>query len=323
MSCQAHSYVELDALSGAAREHARKKLLAQIFIFGFFFTMFLVSFTLAATTAPARPGPRWKDAHHAKRYAREKKRDGQLRFCSEKHCRSYKPDRVHHCRKMGYCVLRMDHYCPWLNNTIGFNNMKYFFLSLFYGMATLLTFCVCIFWQFREASAAMNNPGRDFAVLFAWFIAALLYVVVTWFFFFHCRLASNNYTTIEHCEKKRAHEQIRMGMMGRTKTVYQSSPFDHGLHNNIREVLGPIMPLWFLPTYCGMRTDGSRYYDPEMRNNHCDIYHPLIREGRSEEDAFLGDTVPQSNLYPQYNAGLCDDGAKLKQRAVKHSHGQA
>ncbi|CAD7930957.1 unnamed protein product [Amoebophrya sp. A25] len=65
----------------------------------------------------------------------EKKKDGYLRYC--KWCNKYKPDRAHHCRVLGRCVLKMDHHCPWVSNTIGFHNHKYFLLTLFYATATL------------------------------------------------------------------------------------------------------------------------------------------------------------------------------------------
>lgn len=37
-------------------------------------------------------------------------------------CELYKPDRAHHCSRVGGCVLRMDHFCPWINNCVGFRN---------------------------------------------------------------------------------------------------------------------------------------------------------------------------------------------------------
>lgn len=63
------------------------------------------------------------------------------RYC--KHCQCWKPERSHHCRVNGRCVLRMDHYCIWLVNCVGLLNYKAFLLFLFYAMlgcllATLL-----------------------------------------------------------------------------------------------------------------------------------------------------------------------------------------
>ena len=35
-------------------------------------------------------------------------------------CGHFKPDRAHHDSVTDECVLRFDHYCPWLFNAVGF-----------------------------------------------------------------------------------------------------------------------------------------------------------------------------------------------------------
>ncbi len=37
--------------------------------------------------------------------------DGRPIWCST--CLNWKPDRAHHCREVGRCVRKMDHFCPW------------------------------------------------------------------------------------------------------------------------------------------------------------------------------------------------------------------
>lgn len=37
--------------------------------------------------------------------------DGRPVWCST--CLNFKPDRTHHCREVGRCVRKMDHFCPW------------------------------------------------------------------------------------------------------------------------------------------------------------------------------------------------------------------
>jgi palmitoyltransferase len=37
--------------------------------------------------------------------------DGRPLWCST--CCQFKTDRAHHCRELGRCVRKMDHFCPW------------------------------------------------------------------------------------------------------------------------------------------------------------------------------------------------------------------
>eukprot|EP00933_Yihiella_yeosuensis_P061392 TRINITY_DN64194_c0_g1_i1.p1 TRINITY_DN64194_c0_g1~~TRINITY_DN64194_c0_g1_i1.p1 ORF type:complete len:421 (-),score=47.54 TRINITY_DN64194_c0_g1_i1:54-1316(-) len=57
---------------------------------------------------------------------------GKATFCAK--CGAPRPERAHHCNISGFCVLRMDHYCPWINKCVGFHNYKFFLLLVCYAM---------------------------------------------------------------------------------------------------------------------------------------------------------------------------------------------
>ncbi|KUF90872.1 hypothetical protein AM588_10008218 [Phytophthora nicotianae] len=46
----------------------------------------------------------------------ETKMNGAIRTCRK--CRALKPDRTHHCSTCRRCVLKMDHHCVYINNTL-------------------------------------------------------------------------------------------------------------------------------------------------------------------------------------------------------------
>ncbi|GBE59119.1 cell cycle regulator with zn-finger domain-containing protein [Babesia ovata] len=126
--------------------------------------LFLLNYILCATVDPGRvpetlewcmyPG----SEKHTPPTLCETKRSGDRRSC--KWCSIYKPDRAHHCRVCGRCVLKMDHHCPWVNNCIGWANHKYFFLTVFY--AVVLSGLVSTF-SFPTVRHVMKSPTVSFA----------------------------------------------------------------------------------------------------------------------------------------------------------------
>ena len=53
------------------------------------------------------------------------------RWCRK--CKAWKPPRSHHCSMTRRCVLKMDHYCVWVANTVGLLNYKQFVLFLWWA----------------------------------------------------------------------------------------------------------------------------------------------------------------------------------------------
>lgn len=186
----------------------------------------------AASSAEAPDGPR-RGSGSSRGSLTEFKRSGQQRHC--KWCLRFKPDRCHHCRICGKCVLRMDHHCPWIHNCVGFRNYKLFFLLVIYSQAALVFICATMFetvwWSTRVDVSVATMVWLIGAETFATFLAVLVGI----FLLFHVWLQSKAMTTVEFCEKRLK------------DAAYDTSRYSSGAYANFCAVLGPSPLLWLLP----------------------------------------------------------------------------
>jgi hypothetical protein len=96
-------------------------------------TLALWSLTMAAATDPgavpmgARPLPGAGEEEGVV-VERDDVRGGLRRRRGVRRCRkcndNYKPARAHHDSVTGRCVVKMDHFCPWVGNAVGIMNHK-------------------------------------------------------------------------------------------------------------------------------------------------------------------------------------------------------
>lgn len=184
----------------------------------------------------------------------ERKDDGRLRFC--KYELVYKPDRAHYCRQLSRNVLRMDHYCPWFGNCIGYFNYKFFFLALLYGCASL---AYMMFSQINTLSNIWSDTNVTFGHLYLVSLgicfSAVLLIIVVPFFLFHAYITSRNETTIEFCEK-RSKEKVSSSQTTQPRSVqssdsiaphHQNFTYDQGIYKNIQSVFGENPLFWLVP----------------------------------------------------------------------------
>jgi DHHC palmitoyltransferase len=61
---------------------------------------------------------------------------------------NYKPARAHHDSVTGRCIVKFDHYCPWVNNAIGVLNHKFFCLFLFYTALSCVVSLLLLFLHY-------------------------------------------------------------------------------------------------------------------------------------------------------------------------------
>ena len=176
-------------------------------------------------------------------------RSGRYRYCSK--CLVYKPDRAHHCSTLGRCVLKMDHFCPWVNNTVGFYNHKFFFQFLVYALLTALTVGAgapaTLLQRLAQqppdvtaATAALTIVG-----LVGWVVCLAIGCALLFFVSFHAYLLLKNRTTIEAYE---------VSDPAKAEAV---EALDRGPLLNIVSVLGDRACTWLLPLWPGVDAVGD------------------------------------------------------------------
>lgn len=188
-----------------------------------------------------------------------RKKDQSIRQCRK--CHFIKPDRAHHCRQCGCCILKMDHHCVFLNKCIGLYNQKSFLLFLFYAALTCTYLSMYVFVHFIPTDSALvsdllaitlrathHSNWWDWAhkwlrivlaapaqVCLIGFTSFCLGVALSLFFLLHLFFAARNVTTLEYLEG------FSIEGLG--------NPFSVGLLTNLSQVFGTFDEAWcwFLP----------------------------------------------------------------------------
>ncbi|KAI1086213.1 ankyrin [Rostrohypoxylon terebratum] len=65
-------------------------------------------------------------------------------------CMIRAPLRSKHCRRCQRCIAKHDHHCPWVNNCIGVNNHRHFFLYLINLVFGIVSFDWLLYYYFSE-----------------------------------------------------------------------------------------------------------------------------------------------------------------------------
>lgn len=164
-------------------------------------------------------------------------------------CKAWKPPRAHHCREWNVCVLKLDHYCPWVYNCVGFRNHKYFVLFLGYSSLCLIYFLFCCVVRFIYAvSAASKTPGQlplsvvEGIVLMVQMVLTLPVTIgIFSLFCFQMSCLYSNMTSIENY----TFHNYKKGL--KNSGIKFRWFYDFGPAYNLKQVFGFSFVEWFLP----------------------------------------------------------------------------
>ncbi|KAI8980399.1 DHHC palmitoyltransferase-domain-containing protein, partial [Pilobolus umbonatus] len=206
--------------------------------------MIFLNYYLTCLTDPGTVPIRWMPRQQA--YVEVKKSTHTPRYC--KTCRNNKPPRTHHCSVCKRCVLKMDHHCPWVNNCVGFHNYCYFFRFLIYVDISSIYLFTLLSCRLAQLIRDLRNSHIKPTALEATFLSinliltACIIVAVGILTGYHLYCITTNTTTIEGWEKGRS---LTIKGMGKIQKVI--CPYDQGIYNNLKTVLGPWPIFWLLP----------------------------------------------------------------------------
>lgn len=126
--------------------------------------------------------------------------DGTPKWCST--CQIWRPDRSRHCREKDRCVLKLDHFCPWVGGIVAEQSMKYFILFNSY------TFLYTIFdWALAAVCIARLDRQRSLdGNVVAMLILGLFFMGLTGGIGCSAILnALTNHTTVENTAEPAGH----------------------------------------------------------------------------------------------------------------------
>ena len=222
----------------------------------------------------------------------------EFTFCEK--CDVWRPPRGHHCSQCQRCVLQMDHHCVWLNNCIGYYNIRSFVLFLtfltvgcWYGTALLAApfldeirvlvltkgiVPLLLFGGYNHTGFLdLPGPFKLFYLLVTGGMTASLWVrivfpflvcigiIITIFWGFHVYYVLTAQTTLEESVAliQLRSETLAALRQGRPAPTRPRNPFPQGPYLNFKQTLGPKLWLVFLPA----QSEPEPPFIPRLQNS--------------------------------------------------------
>lgn len=189
-----------------------------------------------------------------------KKKNFGYRRCSS--CKTYKPDRAHHCKHCNRCTLKMDHHCHSFSTCIGLYNYKFMLLTYFYlELLCIISLVVTAIFGGFFFPCGILNTGKIVGIV-AWALVGAFCFVhsITNSIFLRKQivLLMNNRTTLEQKEKFNSGEPLLLHHARVANLKYNLD-----WYNNVCSVLGsPYM--WLLPCARNIRPNSLSTHQSQL-----------------------------------------------------------
>jgi palmitoyltransferase len=246
--------------------------------------LLLVTFLQASLGDPGTVDPDWQRAIPLPPWA-ERGELGGATHCDK--CDRLRPARAHHCRRIDACVLRMDHFCHFIGNTVGLHNHRPFLQFL--ALVTLngaVDFCLLLWWQFADASGERANAS--WLVLLESVAAQMCCMAAVYMGITnglqHGRLVVQGLTSVEEATLSFEWDRAEFIGIGALRT----HQYDYGAKQNLASILGFCWLCWILPLPWSFvtRDDGCGYYwrrAPEETLRAMREHQQIIEESLDQE----------------------------------------
>lgn len=124
--------------------------------------------------------------------------DGRPRYCST--CYNWKPDRSHHCSEMNRCIMKFDHFCPWVGGVVSETSYKFFIQFNFYAALYTLQILITTAYFFAQRRQQYNYINGHWIAVLA--LSGLFLLFSGGMLMSSGQFAFINSTTIEHLDRK-------------------------------------------------------------------------------------------------------------------------
>jgi len=222
-------------------------------IFHVLLLLLFTSYLHCVLTDPGTVPQAWHD-----RIASDPQLAARYRLCPKSGL--YRPPRSHYCSVTGRVVLNMDHFCPWVINTVGYYNRKYFVLFLLYTLLTCSWVLATFVPTFLDVTtlAVKRSPVRRTIDGQRW--SPSMYMV-TW-------MAMLMDTTLVLMLLCFATFHLRMVLLNETTIEGPSPVFNVGKRKNWESVMGKNPTYWLLPLW-GEGPNGDGVHWPTAPADGC------------------------------------------------------